>query len=192
MQHQRAVRQQLRRGVLATRGRDTSRNRAAEAPRPPDTSRVEPAKLPKLQAELVGLLLDVPELFCSEDAKKLSELLTSPELQCIFRSAAELVQKNGVLDGSALLSNVTEAGALNWLSERLAVETYGEKSDAEDVLRRGIPLLAKRNIELELPLLAQQISRARREGDDAKAVSLTKQRHELAQSANRLVRGPQR
>lgn len=189
---QRAVRQQLRRGVLATRGRGTSRERANA---PPPERRVEqptPVKLPKLQAELVGLLLDVPELFCSEDGKKLAELLTSPELQCIFRSAAELVQKNGVLDGSALLSDVSEGGALSWLSERLAVETYGEKSEAEDVLRRGIPLLAKRNIERELPLLAQQISQARREGDEAKAVSLTRQRDELAQSASRLIRGLQR
>ncbi|MDD9946930.1 MAG: DNA primase [Myxococcales bacterium] len=186
-----AVKRQLRKGALASRRRRTENAPDSGVVRPP-----EHVKLPKLQAELVGLLLDQPELFQSAEAKNLEELLTSPELQCIFRSAAELVRENTVVDASALLSRVESGGgserASVWLRERLSVDTYQDKGEAQSLLSRGVERLAIENIQRELPRLAQEISLARRSGDDDLAVRLTRQRDELALSAHRLVARGQR
>lgn len=176
-----AVRQQLRRGVIASRRPVTPR----DAPESGLVERPERVKLPKLQAELVGLLLDQPGLFASPEAKNLEELLTSPELQGIFRTAAELFQESTVIDASALLSRIGSAHGAGWLRERLSVDTYQDRAESEMVLRRGVTQLAVQNIESKRRELAQQIANARRTGDDGLAIRLTRERDELALSAHR-------
>jgi hypothetical protein len=52
--------------------------------------------------------------------------------------------------------------------------------------------LAKQNIERELPRLAQQIQLARQRGDENEAITLTRQRHELAMQAHQMVKGVKR
>ena len=155
----------------------------------------ERVKLPQLQSELLGALLDRPVLFRSEYAENLKELLTVADLRAIFTAAADHVADRGTLDAPRLLA--TLAGklddlALAWLQERLSVETYSDDAQAEQVLRRGIPFLAKQNIERELPRLAQRISLARQRGDESEAITLTRQRHELAMHAHQLVKGVKR
>ena len=181
-----AVKAQLRRGVRATRQGPQNREKSALAH---SSQRV---KLPKLQTELLGALLDKPELFATSHADNLQGLLTDPSLRAVYDATADLVRKDGVLDASRLLSSVEGNLAEPWLKERLAVEAYTTKAEAEDVLRSGVPLLAKRNIESELPALARQIGEARRDGDDERAVMLTKQRDDLALTAHSLINGPER
>jgi DNA primase len=149
-------------------------------------------KLPQLQSELVGALLDKPALFGSEYAENLKELLTVAELQAIFTAAAAQVADRGTLDAPRLLAQLAGNQALAWLQERLSVETYSDDAQAEQVLRRGIPFLAKQNIESELPRLAQRIQLARQRGDESEAIALTRQRHELAMHAHQLVKGVKR
>jgi DNA primase len=139
-------------------------------------------RLPRLQTELLGVLLDRPALFASEYASQLEGLLTSAPLRGVFRAAVAAIQENGALDITALSSALSENAALPWVRERLALQTYRDRDDAEQVLQNGLPLLAKKLAEQEREL-AKQILEARRQGDDEEAVRLTKQRDELRRSA---------
>jgi DNA primase len=189
------VKDQLRRGLHKGEG-STSASRATM----PGTTRVTTkvaqtpgrVKLPQLQSELLGALLDKPALFQSQHAENLKELLTVAELQSIFSAAASQFAERGTLDAPRLLAQLEGNAATAWLQEQLSVETYSEDSRAEEVLRRGIPLLAKQNIERELPQIAQRIAIARQRGDETEAITLTRQRHELAMHAHQLVKGVKR
>jgi DNA primase len=139
-------------------------------------------RLPRLQTELLGVLLDRPALFATEYASQLEGLLTSAPLRGVFRAAVAAIQENGALDITALSSALNENAALPWVRERLALQTYRDRDDAEQVLQNGLPLLAKKLAEQEREL-AKQILEARRQGDDEGAVRLTKQRDELRRSA---------
>jgi hypothetical protein len=136
--------------------------------------------------------LDKPELFRSQHAENVKELLTVGELQSIFSAAAAQVAERGTLDSPRLLAQLAGNAGLDWLHERLSVEAYSTEAEAEEVLRRGIPFLAKQNIERELPQLAQKIQNARQRGDEQEAIALTRQRHELAMHAHQLVKGVKR
>jgi DNA primase len=178
-----SVRRQLQRGAVQDRSvpaAGPSNSALAQAP--------DYVRLPRLQTELLGVLLDRPALFATQYATQLEGLLTSPELLGVLRAAAVTVQESGALDLSALFSGLEDSPALPWLRERLALQSYRDRDDAEQVLKNGIPLLAKRNLERELPRLGQEISKARRSGDDERAVLLTKQRDELRRSAHGLLR----
>jgi DNA primase len=178
-----ALKRQLRQGVINSR-----RPEAKKAEKPRLDPRPEPVKLPGLQAELLGVLLDRPSLFGTSLGTELEGLLTSPELGDVYRAAQGAVQENGVLDLSALLSALDGSRALPWLQERLALQVYQDRDDAEQVLENGVPLLAKRNLERELPQLSREITSARESGDHERAASLTKQRDELRRTASALLR----
>ncbi|HEX7480900.1 MAG TPA: DNA primase [Polyangiales bacterium] len=173
----RVVKDQLRRGVRA-------------APRPgsaPEQTKVaapaERVKLPQLQTELLGALLDQPELFSSDLAGNLNELLTQAELRSIFSAAAAQVEEFGALGATRLLEGLAGNAALMWLRERLSVETYENRAKAEEVLRSGLPLLAKQNVlERELPLLEENIRRARASGDESTVLALMKRHVELTRT----------
>jgi DNA primase len=193
---QRVVRQQLRRGVH-TGANEHARRR--ETPQPVSTTKVAPrsghVKLPQLQSELLGVLLDKPALFQSQYAAHVKELLTLAELQSIFSAAAVQVEDRGSLEAARLLSELegrTSIEANEWLRERLSVETYSDDAQAEEVLRRGIPILAKQNIECELPQLARRAQLARQRGDETEAMTLTRQHIELSMHAHQLVKGVKR
>lgn len=186
----RVVREQLRQGVHSA---------ARAQPQRGVTTKVAPSpgrvKLPQLQSDLLGALLDKPELFGSQHAENVKELLTAGDLQSIFSAAAAQFAEHGTLDAPRLLARLAGTGreALDWLQERLSVEAYATEAQAEEVLRRGIPFLAKQNIEQhELPQLARRIQNARQRGDEQEAIALTRQRHELAMHAHQLVKGVKR
>ena len=190
IQDQRVVKDQLRQGVSGTvKSADQVRPRTTVA------QAVPRVKLPKLQSELLGALLDKPGLFSSQYAENVKELLTVSELRAIFSAAAVQVAEHGELSAPRLLAQLVElAGhpALDWLQERLSLEAFSDDAQAEEVLRRGIPFLAKQNIERELQELAQRVQIARQRGDETEAISLTRQRHELAKHAHQLVKGVKR
>jgi DNA primase len=192
------VKEQLRRGVRGARAtrpsnpgaeRSASGNRAAETK---VASRQERVKLPELalQRDLLGALLDKPELFRSDYSQRLRDLLTVEDLQAIFSAAAAQIEEFGAIDASRLVTQlqgqVIEAAA--WLLEQLSVETYPDQARAEEVLRSGIPLLQKRNIERESVELAERIQQARQHGDVDLAIALTKQRDAMLQTVKGLKR----
>jgi len=72
------------------------------------------------------------------------------------------------------------------------VELFADDARAEEVLRSGIPLLAQRNIERELPELANRATLARQRGDEMEALTLTRQHITLFKHASQLVKGVKR
>jgi hypothetical protein len=135
-------------------------------------------KLPELalQRDLLGALLDKPELFRSDYSQRLRELLTAEDLQAIFSAAAAQIEGFGAINASALVTDVQGNEAAAWLLEQLSVETYPSQARAEEVLRKGIPLLQKHYVERERAELAERIQQARQHGDESLAIALTRQR----------------
>ena len=167
------VKQQLRRGVRAASGIE---------PKPVAETKLavreDRVKLPELalQRDLLGALLDKPELFRSDHSQHLSELLTAEDLRAIFSAAAAQIEEFGALDAQRLVREVPGNEAVTWLREQLSVETYSDHARAEEVLRKGIPLLRKHRVERERAELAARIQQARQRGDESLAIALTKQR----------------
>lgn len=174
------VRAQLRRGL----GDRRSRPAAPAVAKTSVPSSPERVNLPPLESELIGALLDQPELFAAAESEGAQELLTSPELQFIFRAAVGVVQKRGVLDAGMLLSHMDEGPGRRWLEERLSVEKYDLQS-ARDTLEKGLSRLKNENTQRQRQQLSKQILEALRTGDQQHAQALTKLRDELAQSAIR-------
>ena len=192
-----AVREQLRRGVRASRGgkrpvgdRDAPRPRHRSPAEAEEAARKE-AKLPPLEVKLLGAILDNPELLRTESAKNLEELLTSPDLRAIFQATSRMVETRGVVDAPALLSELGGSPAASWLEQRLAVHDHDVRG-AERILEDGIPRLARRNIERELPRISARILEAIRNGDGDLARELTERKTALARSAHRLTQGTKR
>ncbi len=176
------VREQLRRGLRGARPRAV-RPRAA-----PAGSRHGPSRgtaLPVLESELIGAILDNPELFGSEEAGTLEELLTSRELRAIFHTAAGLMVQRGVLDATSLLAAVAENPARSWLDGRLAIQKY-DAGVAMSALRDGIPRLQVERIRREAAVYEDRIREARREGDEVRATDLSRARDELNRRAHEL------
>ncbi len=175
-----AVRRQLRARV------ETSSAPGRNASQPPLAPEADRVKLPQLETErlVLGALLDRPELFASAQAEQLPGLLTSPELLGVFRVARSAVQENGELELSALFSALESNSALPWVKERLARAPAGGGGDeAKELLDRSLPKLAKDMYQRVHPRLQRSILEARRNGDDARALELTKQLDELRRSA---------
>jgi DNA primase len=178
------VRRALQQGARAGdagRGHDAPRRtpeRAHDAPR-------QARQLPHLEAELMGAILDDPELVGSEEAEKLRDLLTSPDLQAIFQATCRMVETRGALDGQALLAEMAASPACEWLAQRMVKSSYAA-GEAREVLRKGIPRLMRERVQRELREVRDHILRARREGDDARAEQLLLRRVELERQARQL------
>jgi DNA primase len=146
---------------------------------PPETA---PAPVPQrrpapLEGEVVGALLDQPELFASEDVENLLDVLTSPDLRAIFDAAREAALR-GRIDAAALLAAVGQQPLRKWLEERLSLEKYDLPS-AQRVLSDGLPRLRLAGLHATLTDVKQQVLHARRRGDDDTAVALQRRVDEL-------------
>jgi DNA primase len=185
-----AVRRQLQQGARRARNpaREGEKPTAAEPSgerKPP----VQPFVPPPLQAELFCAILDNPELFRTDEAKNLSELLTNPDLRSIFRATSRMVEQRGAIDGPELLRSLEGSPALAWLEGRLARQDRQDLGGARQILRDGIPRLAQQNIERELPRVSGLVLEARRSGDEALATALTQELVELTRTAHKLKQG---
>jgi DNA primase len=191
---QRAVREQLRRGVRAARpggppGAATQGPHQAVVSRPSDSQSGVPegrqrVKVPpELEGRLVGALLDKPELFTTPLAGEVEELLTAAELQSIFSAAAAQVTQTGTINAPALVSALTGNPALLWLQERLSTETFADRTAAEQELRAGLEVLGRQKvIQHDLPKLRSEIQQAQQRGDTDSARELMKRHDELARA----------
>jgi DNA primase len=210
-----AVRLQLRRGVMAARapGSDRSPRTAAptRGPGPPGSAErqgAEPGRgegaparrwekpadfsqIPGIERDLVGCLLDQPEAFEATVAEKIPELLTSREMEAIFRAALRLASVHGTVDASSLLAEVEKEGvgdgpARRWLEERLAVQTF-DAASAKSFVETAMPLLRKQQIEREQRELMRRIQEALREGNQELAAELMKLRDALFRAGGALL-----
>ncbi|MBN8609218.1 MAG: DNA primase [Deltaproteobacteria bacterium] len=206
-----SVRQQLRRGVMAARGAarprrdpggDARGHAGPPAPPPPEqpapgTPRIPPAKdlsqIPGVERDLVGCLLDQPHAFDAATAEKIPELLTSREMEAIFRAALRQASVHGTVVASSLLEDLEKDGlthgpARRWLEERLALQTF-DAASAQSFLETAMPLLRKQQIEREQRELMRRIQEALREGNQELAAELMTLRDALFRAGGALQRG---
>lgn len=175
-----SVRAQLRRGWAGEqRPRQSQTPSQARVHKSPVPGTAERVNFPPLESELIAALLDQPQLLAAAGDQGVEELLTSPELQSIFRAAQSVVQKRGILDAGMLLSLVEEGQGRRWLEKRLSVEKYDLQS-AREVLEHGAAQLKENNkAQPQREKLQKEILEARRAGDDDRARMLSKQLDEL-------------
>lgn len=183
-----SVRRQLRSGIRAARG---TPERGAPAPGETAAGVTPPRKpnLPALEAELVGLLLDQPKLFQTQDARSLYELLTSADLRDIFEASARTSEARGGIDAPNLLEALVGHVALSWLEQRLGSQVYEDEVKAAHALENGIQKLAQQTMDRARKLLADKIVDARRRGDEDTALTLTAEYNALLKNAHQIKSG---
>ncbi len=173
-----ALRKQLRQGWKKAQG-----SVATQAPSAARVVRKAAVwRAPEIEGELIGILLDVPELIMSEEAKSLEELLTSAELQAIFQHIRLMMTSQHSLDAIALLKAFEGQEVHGWLSGRLSLQKYTSK-EASASLSRGLIMLTKRHTERHLSSLASEIKQALRAGDVERANALRRKHLETARGA---------
>jgi replicative DNA helicase len=176
-------------GPAEGRAPEPARGEGAPAPRrekPADLSQI-----PGVERDLVGCLLDQPEAFEAAVAEKIPELLTSREMEAIFRAALRLASVHGTVDASSLLAEVEKDGvgdgpARRWLEERLAIQTF-DAASAKSFVETAMPLLRKQQIEREQRELMRRIQEALREGNQELAAELMKLRDALFRAGGALL-----
>jgi DNA primase len=203
-----AVRQQLRRGIRASRsgegrrstGRPTAAARAPLSSERPNArlASIEPS-FPPTESTVMTALLDHEALFASEEVADLGNLLTSPDLRAIFQLAARMVNSRGdVQDGSAQDGAVRSGGAIDWgaleamtelshagriwLEERRVKNTF----DADQATRAVGDCVRRIKLDAfvrEVRRLGPRILDARRRGDDAEAEQLAREQDLLKRNA---------
>lgn len=175
-----AVRSQLIRGI-----RSKDKPSARQNPSPPVARAPALSRLSKLECEVMGALLDAPELFQAPEINELQKLL-QPQLALLLSRAQEQFMQRGMLDANTLLSETAEGPLRNWLADRLSIQQF-DSAEAQSALLQGISMLKKRFVEKELPKLAKRIDEARRSGNEDEARLLAEQHLQLARSAHRAM-----
>lgn len=170
-----AVRQQLRRGLRASKG---ERRRAPEAAAAGPAERAAEAEPPELERRLVEAFLDQPNLHASGVAEKVQELLTSADLRAILSLTARWVGSRGV-NAPALLEELGDRPARAWLERRLAVQEFDDEASALSAVEVISARLLRERAKVERDRLRREILDARRSGDSARAERLTRQVMEL-------------
>lgn len=179
-----AVRRQLLAGVRSDR--DSRRGEShvdAAAHRGPQ--RPPAMEKPTLAHELLGALLDCPQMLAGEHANRLAELLTRQDLRVILQTSSRMYQDRGDLDGPSLVGAVEGSAVEGWLRERLTKPVYDE-GGAERVLRDGIPRLEMQKLEHDIRRTKEQILEAQGRGDQPRANELRSNHALLVQQANEL------
>jgi DNA primase len=130
------------------------------------------------ERELIGLLLDLPEL-CDEavHAGALS-LIRTPRL----RELAEQLVYNShhhSSGASALMQNAEHDAVANWLAKRGLIRLYETADAGKEALYEIKAMMEKRSMETQIAEVKKQIQLAHASGDDMMVLSLQRRRTEL-------------
>ncbi|UCH28473.1 MAG: DNA primase, partial [Myxococcales bacterium] len=110
------VKRELRRGLGGSSQRATPRRDAVQQTITPPVS--------ELQSKLISVLIDQPTLVRYEGVQKLPQLLKSPDLRAIFDTIVRMVDRQGSLDATALLDELSGNQFRPWLEAKLAVQQH--------------------------------------------------------------------
>lgn len=173
-----AVRAQLRRGVQKSRERGGSqrhRTKVSGEPNPQPRTQAAPEKSwRKIETDVVGAFLDHPVLTSSGLAKKVQEVLTSADLRAILALATRYAPTRAV-DASAILTEVGDSPASDWLKRRLAIQQFATKAEAESYLERALVKLMQDSARREIRRLRREVLEARRAGDEERIGELMRE-----------------
>ena len=134
----------------------------------------------------MSAMLSHEALFGTPEAKKLDELLTSPDLRAILHATTAMVVARQQVDAVGLLNELVGNPALGWLENQLVSAQGIERDAAERILFDGVRRLELQNVERVLRSMPQRISAMRREGDEESALRLTQEFQALSRRASEL------
>lgn len=137
----------------------------------------EPLGNPEDQ-ELVGLLLDLPELCAEASASGAIGLLADPELR---RIAEELAVKQRRKESlvAELMAGTEQSPAVTWLARRGMQRLFVDEAKGAQALQEIFRKMKKRRVDAEIKLIKQEIRKAHTSGDDQKVLGLQRQKTEL-------------
>jgi DNA primase len=128
--------------------------------------------------DLVGLMLDQPELCEEAHASGAIGLISDPELR---RIAEELTFKQKRKESlvAEMMSGSGESQALTWLARRGMQRLFVDEETGKRALGEILRKMKKRGITTQILDIKQHIRRAHASGDDQKVLALQRQKTEL-------------
>jgi DNA primase len=183
----RSVRKELQRGALEAKQGDANKisargSAAPSAAAPQRTLQVrmrKPDELPARQCDVLGAILEWPELLERPEAKRLATLLTDPDLQAIFLVTARMVEQRRGIDAPALLEEMAGNPARAWLADKLSSARRYDLERATGLLISAIPALERDQNKLRRAQLKREIQAARDREDHEEAIRLTREHDAL-------------
>jgi hypothetical protein len=128
--------------------------------------------------DLVGLLLDLPELCEEAHASGAIGLVSDAELRRIAEDLA-LKQKRKESLVAEMMSGAEQSPAVTWLARRGMQRLFVDEETGKQALREIFRKMKKRIVSVEIQDLKQQIRRAHASGDDQKVLMIQRQKTEL-------------
>jgi DNA primase len=144
---------------------------------PPDRTRKAPPGKSE-ERELIGLLLDFPNLFEKVQAEGTLHLFSTPSLKRIAERMATL---SGSQEASVaeLIDAADDSAVGTWLAERAMVCLYDDKEKALRALDEIGSKLTRKPIKDQIKELDQQIRLASSNGDDTRVLELSRKKADL-------------
>ena len=173
----RAVDEQLRRATRPVREPRRAREPAAAAA-------PEPFTPPELEQQVVSAFLDHPSLHASGLGEKMHGLLTSVDLRAILSLTQRWAGTRGI-DATAMLGDLGESPARDWLERRLALQVFEDEASARSFVERAILLLDEQRLERERKRLKREFQEAKRVGDQERADALWRRISEVHRGSPR-------
>jgi DNA primase len=130
------------------------------------------------ERELVGLLLDVPELCEEALAIGAVGMISAPRLHGIAEGLA-LKQKRKESLVAEMMAGAADDPAIAWLARRGMRQLFSDAEIGRKALHEIFLRMKKRRIDAQIKDLKQLIRKAHSSGDDQKALSLQRQKTEL-------------
>ena len=163
------VRRQLRQGLRGEKASAVPAKKAQAAPAPKHEALRDEARLLRegplrLEYELVGAILDNPELLASEEGKELEELLTSYDLQSIFYAAARMMTSSSMIDASTLVQELRAASNAEDATRDASLSPSAEETGPQNAL----PSANKALSPASLNWLAGRLTLSRYDRDTAR------------------------
>lgn len=163
---------------------------------PAPRSRVGPARARSrdrrgdISKEVLGALLDHPELFASPDVTSALGAAEGDLVTAIAAVRAAWVHGSGHVEGTAAAGGsrrrrfgeqvlaTLAPSARDFAAARLAAPTHDTAADAKVVLLQNLDRLRARELAREVSDTAQRLHRAEAAGDDQQALALLRERQE--------------
>lgn len=168
----RAVEQQLQRAARPSRAAGRARE-LSHGHSPPKAFAP-----PELEMEVVGAFLDHPGLHTSDCAEKVHGLLTSADLRAILSLTQRWAGSRGI-DATALLNELGDSPAREWLERRLVHQVFDEEAGARSFVERALVRMEDQRLGRERKRLRREFQEAKRMGDHERADALLRQISEL-------------
>lgn len=122
--------------------------------------------------------MDHPGLHTSDCAEKVHGLLTSADLRAILVLTQRWAGSRGI-DATALLNELGDSPAREWLERRLVHQVFDEEAGARSFVERALVRMEDQRLGRERKRLRREFQEAKRMGDHERADALLRQISEL-------------